>query len=67
MVDVWTDRLPWKSSRHAILLGLMIGGTTRFLRWIKGNLEEQQVRLVAEVAVDSDGTLEDVDNNKDSK
>lgn len=45
----------------------MIGGTTRFLRWIKGNLEEQQVRLVAEVEVDSDGTLEDVDNNKDSK
>lgn len=68
LVDVCVDRLPWKSSRHAIFLGLMIGGTTRFLRWIKGNLQEQQALRLAEVEVgsDLDGTVEDVDNKKDS-
>ena len=35
------DRLPWTAARRTTVLGLLIGGVLRALRWSKEYLEEQ--------------------------
>lgn len=42
----WTflDRLPWRSGRHAMSLGVLVGGGMGFLRWARSRLEAVQSR-----------------------
>lgn len=48
------DRLPWKSTRRTVLLGLAIGSTLTVLRWSRGMLEAQAAVLSKQAPADKE-------------
>ncbi len=56
------DRLPWTAVRRTTILGVLIGGVLRALRWSKEYLQEQvQTRALESQAAPNEGRVEVVD------
>ena len=60
------DRLPWTAVRRTTILGVLIGGVLRALRWSKEYLQEQvQTRALESLAAPDSGRAGVLDDEGD--